>query len=31
MAQKERKLEIDADMFAFLIKKVFEEKLKRSS
>jgi len=31
MAQKEKKSEMDADMFAFLIKKIFQEKLKRSS
>jgi len=30
MGEKERKLEMDADMFAFLIKKIFEQKLKRS-
>jgi len=31
MAQKERRSEIDADMFALLIKKIFEERLRRSS
>jgi len=31
MGEKERKLEMDADMFALLIKKILEEKLRRSS
>jgi len=31
MGEKERKLEMGADMFALLIKKIFEEKLRRSS
>jgi len=31
MAQKERISEIDADEFALLIRKIFEERLRRSS